>query len=79
MTQKSVEIEEAKKKQFSIHFINSKKLRNKVIELEKNYGSDQKILLANELTKLYERKYHGTLGQLNDLMSKEDNEFQGIG
>lgn len=44
-----------------------------MIELEKNYGADQKILLANELTKLYERRYHGSLGELNDLMSKEDN------
>jgi 16S rRNA C1402 (ribose-2'-O) methylase RsmI len=75
MTEKSVEIEEAKKKEFSIHFLNSKKLRKKVIELEKNYGSEQKIFLANELTKLYERKYHGNLGELNNLMSKENNEF----
>ena len=52
---------------------------NKVIELEKNYGADQKIVLANELTKLYERRYHGSLGELNNLMSKEDNEFDGIG
>jgi 16S rRNA C1402 (ribose-2'-O) methylase RsmI len=75
MTEKSVEIEEAKKKEFSIHFLNSKKLRNKVIDLEKNYGSEQKIFLANELTKLYERKYHGNLGELNNLMSQENNEF----
>lgn len=59
--------------------MNSKKLKNKVIELEKNYGSDQKVILANELTKMYERRYHGSLGELNNLMSKEDNEFEGIG
>lgn len=37
------------------------------------------MLLANELTKLYERKYNGTLAELNNLMSGEDNEFEGIG
>lgn len=57
-------LRQAKEKDFSIHFINSKKLKKNVYELQRIYGQQQKIVLANELTKKFERKFHGKIKQL---------------
>lgn len=51
----------SKDQDFSIHFINSKKLKKNAFNLEKIYGGDHRILIANELTKKFERKFNGNL------------------
>jgi 16S rRNA C1402 (ribose-2'-O) methylase RsmI len=46
-----------KMKEFSIHFINANKLKARLLQLEKTFGGNQRIILNNELTKKYERRF----------------------
>ena len=59
-----MQMKNIKSKEFSISFINANKLKKKLLEIEKIYGPNQKILLNNELTKKHERRFHGTVSEL---------------
>lgn len=50
-----------KNDEFSINFINAKKLKKKALQLDRVYGTNHNILIANELTKKYERKFNGSI------------------
>ena len=50
--------------EFSINFINAKKLKKRLLHLEQVFSGEHKILLANELTKKFERRYNGTIAGL---------------
>lgn len=79
MTQESITynryLQEAKQKDFSIHFINSKKMKKAAYELVKIYGQDHKIIIANQMTKKFEKKFHGSLKQLLEHISRDEKEF----
>jgi 16S rRNA C1402 (ribose-2'-O) methylase RsmI len=53
-----------KMEEFSINFINAKKLKKRLLFLEQAFSGEHRILLANELTKKYERRYNGTIAGL---------------
>ena len=59
-----------KMKEFSIHFINANKLKARLLQLEKTFGGEQRIILNNELTKKYERRFEGTIAELIDKMDQ---------
>lgn len=50
--------------EFSINFINAKKLKKRLLFLEQAFTPNHKILLANELTKKYERRFNGSISDL---------------
>lgn len=55
--EKNREMQNLKMKEFSIHFINANKLKARLLQLEKTFGGEQRIILNNELTKKYERRF----------------------
>jgi 16S rRNA C1402 (ribose-2'-O) methylase RsmI len=61
-------------REFSINFINAQKLKKRLLMLEKAFSEKHNILLANELTKKYERRYNGNIAQLINKMN-DDPEF----
>jgi 16S rRNA C1402 (ribose-2'-O) methylase RsmI len=67
----SLELRNIKMQEFSINFINAKKLKKRLLHLEQAFSGGHKILLANELTKKYERRYYGTIAGLIEKMGNE--------
>ena len=57
-------MQQTKMKEFSIHYINANKLKGRLLELEKAFGSHIRVILNNELTKKYERRFEGTISEL---------------
>lgn len=45
--EKSREMQNIKMKEFSIHFINANKLKSRMLELERAFGGNQRIILSN--------------------------------
>ena len=55
--EKNKEVRDQKMKEFSIHFINANKLKGRLLELEKTFGGNQRIIVNNQLTKKFERRF----------------------
>ena len=66
-----------KMKEFSIHFINANKLKGRLLELERTFGGEQRIIVNNELTKKYERRFEGTIAEL--IARMDDPHFKAVG
>jgi 16S rRNA (cytidine1402-2'-O)-methyltransferase len=75
--EKNREMQHQKMKEFSIHYINANKLKGRLLELEQAFGGQQRIILNNELTKKYERRFEGSIAELLDKMDQP--EFRPVG
>ena len=73
----NIELHNIKMKQFSINFINANKLKARLLDLQKKFGGDHKILLNNQLTKKYERRFQGSISQLLNKIDQAD--FKPVG
>lgn len=53
---------------FAIYFENAKRLPKTLAYIENLYGPSQKIYIAGEISKRYERRYHGRVDELRNYL-----------
>jgi len=55
----------------------AKRIRNSLQDMEVAFGADREVVLARELTKLYEEFLRGTVRELRSLLESEPNRCRG--
>ncbi len=67
----------AKQPRTQVYYESCHRIQQTIVAMAEVFGADRKVVLARELTKLYEQIYRGDLGQLQDWLKADSNHQKG--